>query len=210
MSALRAARQNTVVETILFLVLAAAVVILAQAFVVKPYRIPSGSMEPTLHVGDRVLVNRFSHRVLGQDVQVGDVVVFHPPAGADASPPVCGAQDQGATTASPCGKPTPERSSATFIKRVVAVGGDRIALRGGHVIRNGQPVKEPYIRPCGSGAECDFPEAITVPTGMVFLLGDNRGNSDDSRFWGPVPESWVIGTAFVLYWPPSRIGHSVG
>lgn len=210
MSALRAARQNTVVETIAFLILAGVLVLLLQAFAIKPYRIPSGSMEPTLHIGDRVLVNRFSHRVLGEDVHVGDVVVFHPPAGADTPSPTCGAPDQGGGTATPCGRPTPQRSGQTFIKRVVAVGGDRVALRDGHVIRNGKPVREPFIAPCASGADCTFPQAITVPKGDVYVLGDNRGNSDDSRFWGPVPERWVIGTAFVLYWPLNRVGQSPG
>jgi signal peptidase I len=207
-SALRAARENTVVETILFLIVAVVVVVVVQMFAIKPYRIPSASMEPTLDVGDRVLVDRFSHRVLGHDVKVGDVVVFHPPAGADAPSPVCGAQDQGQGTATPCGKPTPQESGQTFIKRVVAVGGDRIALHEGHVVRNGKPAREPFIRPCASGADCDFRQEITVPTGQVYLLGDNRGNSDDSRFWGPVPDAWIIGKAFVLYWPPSRLGGS--
>jgi signal peptidase I len=175
----------------------------AQAYAVKPYRIPSLSMEPTLHVGDRLLVNRFSYRVLGEHAQIGDVVVFHPPGGADMPSPVCRAPEQGPGTQTPCSRPTRQRSAQTFIKRVVAVGGDTIAIRGGHVILNGRLQREPFAAACGPGGACDFPTAITVPPRYVFLMGDNRGNSDDSRFWGPVPDSWVIGKAFATYWPPT-------
>ena len=176
-----------------------------QAYAVKPYRIPSESMEPTLNVGDRVLVNRFSHR-LGSQPKVGQIVVFHPPAGADASPPRCGSSGQAVDGASPCARPTHTASPRTFIKRVVGVGGDRIGIRGGHVVRNGTLQREPFAAACGAGAECDFPRAITVPKGYVFLMGDNRGLSEDSRFWGPVPVSWVIGQAVAVYWPPRDLG----
>jgi signal peptidase I len=207
MSALRRARENTLVETALLLVVAVVLAIALQAFAIKPYRIPSSSMEPTLHVGDRVLVDRFAKRVLGHDPKAGDIVVFHPPAGADPSSPVCGDTNQGQGSSTPCSKPTPEKSSQTFIKRVVGVGGDRIALRGGHVIRNGEPAKEPFAAPCDpSSGACDFPTEITVPKGYIYMLGDNRGNSDDSRFWGPVPLGWVVGKSFATYWPPKRIG----
>jgi signal peptidase I len=207
MSALQSARRSTAFETVVLLVLAIVLAIVAQAFVVKPYRIPSGSMEPTLHIGDRVLVNRFSHRVLGHDPKVDDILVFNPPRGADSRQPVCGRGSQGGGTQTPCGQPTPGKSSQTFIKRVVGVGGDRIAVKGGHVIRNGRQVDEPFIAPCDpASGTCDFPQEITVPKGYVFMMGDNRGNSDDSRYWGPVPISWVIGGAFATYWPPSRIG----
>jgi signal peptidase I len=86
------------------------------------------------------------------------------------------------------------------------VGGDTIAIRGGHAIRNGQRAKESFAAACGGGPDCNFPHAITVPKGYVFVMGDNRGESDDSRFWGPVPVSWVIGKALVTYWPPGRVG----
>lgn len=162
-------------------------------------------MEPTLQVGDRVLVNRFSHR-LGSDPEVGDIVVFHPPSGADAAPPRCGKPGQGVGSPTPCSRPTSTASSQTFIKRVVGVAGDRIAIRDGHVIRNGKLEKEPFVAACGSGGECNLPRAISVPVGSVFLMGDNRGMSQDSRFWGPVPVSWVIGEAVVVYWPPRDLG----
>jgi len=173
-----------------------------QWLLVKPYRIPSGSMEPTLDVGQRVLVNRLSHR-LGADPKVGDVITFHPPEGADETPPRCGTQQ---ADDQPCPAPTPERSKQTFIKRVVGVGGDRITVRDGHVVRNGRLQSEPFIAPCAGGQGCDLPRAITVPRGYVFCMGDNRGASDDGRFWGPIPQDWVIGEAFATYWPPKRIG----
>lgn len=195
------------VETVLLLAVAIALALTLQAYAVKPYKIPSGSMEPTLHVGDRVLVNRFAQRVLGGGVKVGDIVVFHPPAGADPRSPVCGDPREGGGAPTPCAHPTPQRSSQAFIKRVVAVGGDRLEIRDGHVIRNGRPAREPFAERCILGdPRCTFARPITVPRGDVFLMGDNRGNSDDSRFWGPIPESWIIGKAFATYWPVARLG----
>ena len=189
-------------ELVVIVAMALAIALAVQWLLVKPYRIPSGSMEPTLDVGQRVLVNRISHR-LGSDPKIGDIITFHPPAGADVQPPECGAP-QGENQA--CTRPTPGKSSQTFIKRVVGVSGDRISIRDGHVIRNGRLTKEPFINPCAGGQGCDLPRAITVPKGYVFVMGDNRGQSDDSRFWGPVPDKWVIGKAFATYWPPKRIG----
>ncbi|QEC50329.1 signal peptidase I [Baekduia soli] len=203
----RRSRPQTVLETAVLLALAIALALSLQAYALKPYRIPSGSMEPTLKVGDRVLVNRFGHRVLGGEPHVGDIIVFHPPKGADPSSPVCGARAQGQGSLTPCSRPTPGASSQAFIKRVVAVGGDRIAIRDGHVIRNGRPAREPFAQRCFPGEQqCEFPNTITIPRGSVFLMGDNRGNSDDSRFWGPVPDAWVVGRALAIYWPPVRLG----
>jgi signal peptidase I len=195
---------RSVVELVLTLVAVVVFVIVIQAYVVKPYRIPSASMEPTLDVGDRVLVDRFSERILGHSPSVGDVVVFHPPSGADAQE--CGNPDQGGNSTTPCDTATAGRSSQTFIKRVVGVGGDHISIRNGHVIRNGKQEKDSYIAPCAGGLGCDFPTTITIPKGSFYMMGDNRGNSDDSRFWGPVPKKWLIGKARVTYWPPKRIG----
>jgi signal peptidase I len=191
-----------VTEMIVIVAIALVIALAVQWLLIKPYRIPSGSMEPTLDVGQRVLVNRLTHR-LGADPKVGDIVTFHPPAGADALPPRCGATP---ADGQPCPQPTPSASHQTFIKRVVGVAGDRIAVRNGRVIRNGQPTREPFINPCANGQGCDFPRAVTVPRGEVFVMGDNRGASDDSRFWGPVPIRSVIGEAFATYWPPKRVG----
>jgi signal peptidase I len=170
-----------------------------QAFVVKPYQIPSESMEPTLDVGQRVLVNRFLYHF--QDPEIGDVVVFHPPAGADGEGPRCGLQHSETES---CPRPTAERSDQNFIKRVVAGPGDTLSIKEGHPVVNGEMVKdEPFINPCPS---CNLPKQITIPPDHYFMMGDNRGASDDSRFWGPVPRDWIIGEAFATYWPPNRIG----
>jgi signal peptidase I len=172
-----------------------------QAFLVKPYRIPSESMVPTLEIGQRVLVNRIGARF--GDPDVGDIVVFHPPAGAEADNE-CGTGPP--PTGEVCSKPTPQRADVNFIKRIVAGPGDRIAIRDGHVILNGRRRSEPFAQPCQGSEGCNYPQTVTIPPDHYFMMGDNRGSSDDSRFWGPVPRDWIIGGAFATYWPPDRIG----
>jgi signal peptidase I len=194
---------KSLIELVVTVAVAVGLALLIQAFIVKPYRIPSPSMVPTLKIGQRVLTNRLINHP-----SVGDIVVFHPPAGADPATPVCGNPAQGAGHSQPCDAPTPSMSSQTFIKRVVGGPGDRISISGGHVTRNGVREKDSYIEPCGSdpASSCSFQKTIVVPPGDYFMMGDNRGESDDSRFWGPVPDKWVIGIAFFTYWPPDRIG----
>jgi signal peptidase I len=202
MSRLAAMRRSSLVELIVIVAVAIFLALAVQAYAVKPYRIPSGSMEPTLDIGERVLVQRVTHR-LGSDPKVGQIIVFHPPAGADGVPAVCGRRT---VENRPCATPTKGRSEQTFIKRVVAVGGDTVMVRGGLAYVNGRRQPAPFAAPCANGDGCDMTSPITVPKGMVFLMGDNRGNSDDSRYWGPIPITWVIGEAFATYWPPGRIG----
>jgi signal peptidase I len=199
-------RTKGLVELVLTIAVAVGIALLVQAFIVKPYRIPSGSMEPTLKIGQRILANRMINHP-----SLGDVVVFHPPSGADSQLGTCGTPNEGESPSGQlfrqaCDVPTPTQSSQTFIKRVVGVPGDRITISNGHVIRNGVPEKDPYINPCGGSPGCNFPQTIVVPPGDYFMMGDNRGSSDDSRYWGPVPDKWVIGVAFFTYWPPDRIG----
>ena len=190
------------IELVLTVAVAVALALLIQAFIVKPYRIPSPSMVPTLDVGQRVLTNR-----LVDHPSLGDIVVFHPPHGADFDNPQCGNPHQGNGTQYPCGEPTPQESSQTFIKRVVGLPGDMIKIVNGHVYRNNVPEKDSYIVPCSPDTPaCNFQKPIKVPPGEYFMMGDNRPDSEDSRYWGPVPDKWVIGVAFFTYWPPDRIG----
>jgi signal peptidase I len=186
---------------VVIVALALGLALAIQAWIVKPYQIPSESMEPTLDVGQRVLVNRFIYDF--KDPKAGDIIVFHPPAGADNGTE-CGTQPR---RGEPCSKPTAAESSQNFIKRIVAGPGDTLSVKDGHPVVNGvEKSDEPYTMPCGSAPACNMPKTIKIPPGHYFMMGDNRGASDDSRFWGPVPEDWIIGEAFATYWPPDRIG----
>jgi signal peptidase I len=200
---------GSILELVVIIAVALGLALGIQAFIIKPYRIPSGSMEPTLAIGQRVLVNR-----IGTDFSephVGEIAVFHPPEGAE--------QEECGPTAhvvklgeAPCAAPVAKESSVNFIKRIVAGPGDEIYIKEGHVYRKqaGKSTfvreQDSYIRACGESSECNFPKAIKIPPGHWFMMGDNRGESDDSRFWGPVPTGWIIGQAIATYWPPDRIG----
>ncbi len=186
-------------ELLLIVAVAVGFALVFQAEIAKPYQIPSGSMEPTLDVGQRVIVNRLAYH-LG-DPAVGDIVVFHPPAGSESN--TCGAP---AGRRQACSVPTPGESSQTYIKRIVAGPGDRLSINDGHPVVNGVQAKEPFTNPCGDASQCHLPKTITIPPNDYFMMGDNRGDSDDSRFWGPVPRSSIIGKAMITYWPPDRIG----
>lgn len=193
-------KSNSLFEIVVIVAVALGLALGIQALLVKPYRIPSESMLPTLVIGQRVLVNRIGNRF--GDPHIGDVTVFHPPSGAENANE-CGvahSEDE------PCPAPTKSEASVNFIKRIVAGPGDTLAIVDGHAVVNGKRQREPFIRPCRSGDECDFPKAIKIPPDHYFMMGDNRGASDDSRFWGPVPRDWIIGNAFATYWPPKRIG----
>jgi signal peptidase I len=191
---------GSLLELVMIVAVALGLALGIQAFLVKPYRIPSESMVPTLEIGQRVLVNRIGARF--GDPELGSVVVFHPPQGAEANQ--CGGGPPAPGEA--CDKPTPRRADVNFIKRIVAGPGDHLAVRDGHVVLNGKIQKEPYIRDCDGGEACDLSTEITIPADHYFMMGDNRGSSDDSRFWGPVPREWIIGEAFATYWPVNRIG----
>jgi signal peptidase I len=159
---------------------------------VKYYKVTSGSMQPTLQIGERVAVDPGM-----RNPRVGSIVVFHPPAGAHPADPVCGSASQGWGSTQPCDLPTSQESSAVFIKRVVAGPGDTIAVVDGRAVLDGRTLSEPYVRACSDSQTCNFRTAVKVPTGDYYVLGDNRAGSDDSRFWGPVPSSWILGTAVV-------------
>lgn len=175
--------------------------LLVQWVLVKPYKIPSRSMLPTLIEGQRVFVDRLSNHF--SDPQRGQVVVFHPPAGV-ARPPgaeQCGTPRLSGTV---CARATAGAARVTYIKRVMGVPGDRIEVAGGHVVRNGKPVSEPYAQACAAPI-CNL-ATFTVPAGSYFMMGDNRDDSSDSRFWGAVPRENVVGRAFATYWPLDRVG----
>ena len=192
---------NSPLELILIVAVALGLALAIQAFLVKPYRIPSESMVPTLQIGQRVLVNRLGNRF--GDPNIGDVTVFHPPSGAENANE-CGVQHK---DDQPCPVPTKTKAKkVNFIKRIVAGPGDTLSIVDGHVVLNGKRQKEPFINPCTGGEQCNFPTPITIPPNHYFMMGDNRGASDDSRYWGPVPREWIIGNAFATYWPPKKIG----
>jgi signal peptidase I len=157
-------------ETAFLVVIAWGLAFVIRTFVIQPFYIPSGSMEPTLMPGDQVLVNKFVYRF--DQPKDGDIVVLHAPAAAGLG-------------------------SIDLIKRVVGVGGQTVQLRDGHLIVDGRQVSEPYVK---SVSSAPF-GPVTVAKGTVFLMGDNRPNSRDSRFIGAIPLSSVMGKAFVIYWP---------
>jgi signal peptidase I len=193
---------SSLVELVVIVVVALGLALGIQAFLVKPYRIPSESMVPTLEVDQRVLVNRIGNNF--DEPDVGDIQVFHPPKGATGEADrQCGVPVGNQEI---CPRPTDAKADVNFIKRVVAGPGDRLRIVEGHVILNGKRQDEPFIRPCQPQQDCNFRGEITVPPGHWFMMGDNRGASDDSRFWGPVPRDWFIGGAFATYWPPDEIG----
>lgn len=190
---------GSLLELLVIVVCAVGLALLIQAFLVKPYRIPSESMVPTLDTGQRVLVDRVSLNF--GEPHPGQVVVFNPPAGADADS--CGVARPNDES---CPTGTAKRSDTTFIKRIVAGPGDHVKVIAGRAYVNGALQPEPFIRPDSSCEICNLPREITIPPGDFFMMGDNRGQSADSREWGPVPAKWIIGEAFFTYWPPNRVG----
>ncbi len=199
-------RLRSLLELLLTVAVALGLALLIQAFVVKPYRVPTGSMLPTLAINQRILVNR-----LDTHPGIGDVTVFHPPRGADLGSGQCadprqGFSADGAALPQPCDRPLPSQSTQTFVKRVVGLPGDVLRIVDGHVIRNGRREPDAYVAACGQAAECTLSRSIRIPAGDYYMMGDNRGDSDDSRYWGPVAQRDIIGLTFFTYWPPDRIG----
>lgn len=170
--------RTSIVETLDASIVAALLSLVIIAFVVQAFYIPSGSMEPTLQIGDRILVSKLSYRLT--TVHRGDVIVFHYPL----------------------------NPGKDFVKRVVGLGGETVELRDGVVLINTAPIKELYPTAlAGNDRSCTSnygPQK--VPAGHLFVLGDNRCNSEDSRFFGFVPAENVVGKALFIYWPPQRLG----
>jgi signal peptidase I len=178
-------------EYVAVVALAILVALAVQSWLLKPYRIPSESMLDTLRPGDRVLVNRVVFHL--RDPHRGDVIVFH----------------------------YPEDPDVVFIKRVVGVPGDVLEVKDARLYVNGHGVAEPYVhrtdgRPDPTVAQSaimgstmhdpwSLAEPFRVPAGTYFVMGDNRTDSDDSRDWGPVPRTAIVGEGLATYWPLSRL-----
>ncbi len=173
-----------------------ALALLLKTFVVQAFYIPSGSMEPTLMPGDRVLVEKVMYHP-----SYGDIIVFEDPhPGNQADRGIVGGFLHWLSQGLGFSQPADE----DFIKRVIGLPGDTVELRHGTLFVNGDRVRQPYLT--GERDVRDY-GPVTVPPDSLFVLGDNRLNSRDSRFGlGYVPEGRVIGRAFVLIWPPARIG----
>ena len=191
----RLAKLVLILLIVIFLLLVLAALAAKLVFDAKAFRAPSESMVPTIDVGDRLLTIKES------DPERGDVVVLNPPAGAADGR--CGAR---APLGSPCPRPTPGTLDQAFVKRVVAVGGDRLTIQDGATVIDGKVQREPYARTDAECQVCNLPREITVPAGHVFVMGDNRGASDDSRAWGPVRVGEVQGEVRLRYWPPGVFG----
>ncbi|MEM8611236.1 MAG: signal peptidase I [Cyanobacteria bacterium P01_H01_bin.105] len=159
--------------------IAIAIAVVIRLFIAEPRFIPSNSMDPTLHIGDRLLIEKVSYRF--HPPHRGDIVVFEPPPQLQA---------------------IGYRPEQAFIKRVMGLPGDILTVHQGQVYRNNQPLTEPYILSSPSYEMA----AITVPDDALFVMGDNRNDSNDSHIWGFLPIDNVIGHAAVRFWPPDDLG----
>ncbi len=176
----RAHKMHPALEWLIVLVVAVGVSLLIRTYAFQTYFIPSGSMEPTLHIGDRIIVSKLS--VEFGTIHIGDVVVFRAPPGVRVQ----------------CGDAVPD-----LVKRVIGLPGDHLTSRGNTIYVNGHRLTQwwthnPILgKPIGS---------VTVPANNYFMLGDNEANSCDSRYWGTVPRSDIVGKAILRIWPLSRVG----
>jgi signal peptidase I len=171
---------------VVLIAIALAIAFLIKTFLFQAFYIPSPSMEPTLNVGDRVLVNKLSYDL--HDVNRGDIVVFEAPE-AEA-----------------------EDGMRDLVKRVVGLPGEEVEYRNGLVYVDGEPLEEEYLpdgtttAPPAQACPRDTGASITVPAESYVVLGDNRGASRDSRCFGPIPEDDIVGRVWLRFWPPTRIG----
>ena len=173
------------------IIIALILALLIRTFVIQAFKIPSGSMIPTFEIGDRIFVSKFIYgaKIPFTDIRLpalrqpqrGDIIVFV----------------------------SPETPKKDFVKRLVALEGETVEIKGGNILINGKEIDEPdsvkstyYYNRGDFGKEF---EAVTVPHGFYFTLGDNSANSRDSRYWGFVPKKNLIGKAVLLYWPIRRI-----
>jgi len=184
-------------ELPVLIVVAFVIALIVKSFLVQAFYIPSGSMEPSLEIGDRVLVEKVSYRF--GDPGRGDVVVFEREAAVGPEADDDDSFLQGIADAFRGLFGFPTGGTQDFIKRVIAVEGDRIEGRNGRVFVNNEEIDEPYLP---EGTETSPFAPVEVGADELFVMGDNRGNSDDSRSFGTIPEDSVVGHAFLLVWPP--------
>ena len=161
--------------------------VLIRTYVGQAFYIPSPSMAPTLQVGDRIMVDKLSYHFHG--VHRGDIVVFKRP-------------------------PLELQNFPDLVKRVIGLPGESVSTQNGHVYIDGKPLSEPWLPPGptsytgalpeGQHPQFNMPGPVSVPGGQYFVMGDNRTNSEDSRFFGPVPESLIVGRAIAVVWPPNQ------
>ncbi len=192
-------RQRTVIDWVVTIAVAVLVVLGVKAWVVNPYRIPSSSMEPTLHcarpavgceagTSDRILANRFIYHF--RDPKRREIVVFDPPAIAKVK--------------------CPSGGGGVYVKRIIGVPGDRWDERNGYVYIDGKRLNEPYVQPDRRDHRTVtlsqiLPGATVIPKNDYLMMGDNRAESCDSRDWGLVPRNRLVGEVFLTYWPLGRI-----
>jgi len=171
-------RRRALIEWTAIIVIAVLVSFLLRTFAFQTFFIPSGSMEPTLQIGDRIIVNKLA--VTWGTIHVGDIVVFKAPPAEN------------------CGEPVTD-----LVKRVIGVPGDSLKSKGNTIYVNNRPLDETWTHtePLGGAIT-----PITLKANQYFMMGDNHSNSCDSRMWGTVPRSDIVGKAFVRIWPLSRIG----
>ena len=182
-------RKRWLREGVIIVLVAVLAAVLLREFVVQTFYIPSGSMEPTLQVGDRIVVNKLSYELHGVDR--GDIVVFSRPPQEN------------------CGGPEVN----DLVKRVIGMPGDLVSVSAGNVYIDGRPLKETWLpasahgttSPGPSGTPYSLDRPYRVPTGDYFVMGDNRGDSCDSRWWGPIPHSLIVGKVDLRVWPISSI-----
>jgi len=184
----RLERRRALVEWVVIVVVALVAALLIKTFAVQAFYIPSGSMEPTLMPGDRVLVNKLSYDF--HPVHEGDIIVFRRPP-KDTTPNI-----------------------DDLIKRVIGLPGETLYVANCGVYIDGKELAQPYLPKGWQNPSSEYcttwvgglPNPYKVPKGYYFVMGDNRKDSYDSRYWGPLPASYIVGRAFVRMWPPSRIG----
>jgi signal peptidase I len=190
---------KVVVETAIVLLFAVLVAVLFQSFFVRAFAVTSSSMSPTIKEGDRVFVDKVTYYF--RKPRRGDIILFRyppsSPAALNTTNPLYWPFEQIGETL----HLTHRLPSPPFVKRVIATGGETVELRKGRVFIDGKRIEENYDVP----DSYDMPPR-KIPAGQLFVMGDNRPNSNDSRYWGLVPERSVIGKVFLVWWPLSRFG----